>query len=342
MSKNTKNNSTDNIPVETNINLDVVEKTTINTGSKVIDKAYKPTNDGAINNNTETSKINSANTNSSNGISGISGNNAKNTTNKPTDNQKKGISSPEIGKLDYKYSKEFTIFQNELQSLINNNLFILKECKTSKRLLDIKYSDLHSTINYIQISVIVLSTLSGFLQSTKNYFDTAESIVSVSGISISTYISLILSVSKYYKYDEQKERIHNLREKYANLHNKIEYRMDVLGPHTKENLWEHQDVTEKLSDWSKIKVAMDEEYLTLIETKQALTTEFESIMDSKSRNENYIKDRELVLANREKIFKTLEKHTALEKKIKAKAVLTDWESVIQLPDDDLNNWDNPI
>ena len=39
-------------------------------------------------------------------------------------------------------------------------------------------------INYIQISVIAFSTLSGFLQSTKNYFGTDESIVSVSGIGI--------------------------------------------------------------------------------------------------------------------------------------------------------------
>jgi hypothetical protein len=114
-------------------------------------------------------------------------------------------------KTDYKQTREFIIFQNEIKALINNNMFILKECKSSKRLLDIKYSELDTYVNYIQISVIVLSTVSGFLQSTKNYFDTAEALVSVSGITISTYISLILSVSKYYKFDEQKERIHNLR-----------------------------------------------------------------------------------------------------------------------------------
>ena len=336
MSKNTNtknnstDNSTDNIPATTNIDLDVVEKALINGGTKVIDKAMKQINDGAKNTTIDGNK----NTGNGNGI--------RQNVNKPNDSAKKGQTGPERGKLDYKDSKEFTIFQNELHSLINNNLFILKECKTSKRLLDIKYSELNSTINYIQISVIVLSTMSGFLQSTKQYFDTPESIVSVSGISISTYISLILSVSKYYKYDEQKERIHNLREKYANLHNKIEYRMDVLGPHTKENLWEYQDVVEKLADWSKIKIAMDEEYITLIETKQSLTTEFESIMDSKSRNQNYIKDRELVLSNREKVFKTLEQHTALEKKIKAREILTDFTSIIQLPDDDLNNWDDPV
>lgn len=339
MSKNTKNNSTDNIPSATNVDLDVVEKALIKGGNKVINKAMKQINDGATDNHVEPSKVNG---NAGTGTNGNAGTGTGNGNNKPIDNVRKRQTPPENGKLDYKDTKEFTIFQNELQSLINNNLFILKECKTSKRLLDIKYSDLESTINYIQISVIVLSTMSGFLQSTKNYFDTAESIVSVTGISISTYISLILSVSKYYKYDEQKERIHNLREKYANLHNKIEYRMDILGPHTKENLWEHQNVVEKLEEWSKIKIAMDEEYLTLIETKQALTTEFESIMDSKSRNQNYIKDRELVLVNREKVFKTLEKHTDLEKRIKERDVLTDWASVIQLPDDDLNNWDDPV
>lgn len=243
---------------------------------------------------------------------------------------------------NYRQTREFIIFQHELKALINNNLYILKECKSNKRLLDIKYSELNSYVNYIQISVIVLSTISGFLQSTKNYFTTTESIVSVSGITISTYISLILSVSKYYKFDEQKERIHNLRDKYANLHNKIEYRMDILGPHTKEELWEHQDVKEKLSEWSKIKITMDEEYLTMIETKQALTTEFESIMDSKSRNDNYIKDRELVLHNRKQLFHSLVKHKNLEDEINKMNISTDFTSAIQLPDDDLNNWDDPI
>jgi hypothetical protein len=245
-------------------------------------------------------------------------------------------------KTDYKQSREFIIFQHEIKALVNNNMFILKECKSNKRLLDIKYSELNTYINYIQISVIFLSTVSGFLQSTKNYFETAEAVVSVSGITISTYISLILSVSKYYKFDEQKERIHNLRERYANLHNKIEYRMDILGPHTKEELWEHQDVKEKLSEWSKIKIAMDEEYLTLIETKQSLTTEFESIMDSKMKNENYIKDRQLVLHNRLQLFKALKQHKKLEDKIAAQEISTDFTSVIQLPDDDLNNWDDPV
>ena len=242
----------------------------------------------------------------------------------------------------YKETKEFIIFKNELESLINNNLYILKECKANKRLLDIKYASLTTKVNYIQISVIVLSTLSGFLQSTKEYFSTPSNSVTVCGISISTYISLILSVSKYFKFDEKKESVHNLREKYGNLHNKIEFRMDLLGPYTNYKLWEHQDAVFKLKEWSILKKSLEDEYISLIENKQALTTEFESIMDSKSRNKNYIRDRELTLNNREKLFKSMEKHNALETKIKSKNIPTDFTSVIQLPDDDLNNWDDPV
>lgn len=320
MSKNTKpelstTNNVDDIPTNSVINLDISEKVSSSTATATI---TKPAIDLTKKKPNETKPPVVA-------VAPVK---------TPTDQTN--------DKTDYKQTREFVIFQNEIKALINNNMFILKECKSNKRLLDIKYSELNTYINYIQISVIVLSTVSGFLQSTKNYFETAEALVSVSGITISTYISLILSVSKYYKFDEQKERIHNLREKYANLHNKIEYRMDILGPHTKEDLWEHQDVKEKLSEWSKIKIAMDEEYLTLIETKQSLTTEFESIMDSKSKNENYIKDRELVLHNRLQLFKALKKHKKLEGKITAKNISTDFTSAIQLPDDDLNNWDDEV
>ena len=118
--------------------------------------------------------------------------------------------------------------------------------------------------------------------------------------------------------------------------------MDVWGPYTNHSLWEHQDAGEKLKQWTEIKDGMEEEYLSLIETKQALTTEFESIMDSKSRNKNYIRDRDLVLNNRRKLLKALEQHNELEKYIKTKDIPTTFDSLIQLPDDDLNNWDDPV
>ena len=244
---------------------------------------------------------------------------------------------------NFKNKKEFIIFKNQIDAMVQNNLYILKECKENKRLLDLKYDDLNNSINYIQISVIFLSTLSGFLESTKSYFDTPTTAVSISGVTISTYISLILSISKYFKFDESKERIHNLREKYSNLHNKIEYRMDIIGPWLNFKLWEHQDSTIKLKEWNeKVVVAMDEEYITLIETKQALCTEFEIIMDSKSRNEYNIKNKNMVHDNRRKLFTTIKKDWVLEEEFKSSTIPTNFKSSISLPDDDLNNWDDPL
>jgi len=245
-------------------------------------------------------------------------------------------------KDDWYTQKEYVIFKNQFQSMKKNNIVILKESKENKRLLDLKYDDLNNQINMIQTSVIFFSTISGFLQATKEYFNTDNSIVTVSSISISTYISLILSVSKYLKFDEQKERIHNLREKYATLHNKIEFRMDVLGPWTWKELWEHQDPTAKLQQWNSIVEDMDTEYAELIEVKQTLCTEYEIIMDSKSRNKYYIKNRQLNYSNRVKINEWDKKEAQLEKDIEAQREKLPHVKThaVSLPNEDLDNWDD--
>jgi len=236
-------------------------------------------------------------------------------------------------------SKEYKKFHNQLQSLRRNNKFILKECKDSKRLLDLKYQRLTKKINYIQISVIFLSTLSGFMQGTKEHFGTSPTAVTVSGITISTYISLVLSIAKYYKFDENKEKITNLREKYASLHNKLEYRMDVLGPWMNKSLWEHQDHSIKYKEWSIIVTSMDEEYKEIIATKQLLCTEFEIIMDSTSRNKYHIKNKNMEHNNRSNLFGALKKEYALEQHIQNKPEILTFTNSIRLPDDELDNWD---
>ena len=261
----------------------------------------------------------------------------------PSSETRKNIYIGDEKVIDFKNKKEFVIFKNQIDAMVKNNLYILKECKESKRLLDLKYDTLNNSINYIQISVIFLSTISGFMESTKTYFDTPTTAVSISGVTISTYISLILSISKYFKFDESKERIHNLREKYSNLHNKLEYRMDVLGPWLNDTLWEHQDCEAKLKEWNEnIVIVMDEENLTLIETKQALCTEFEIIMDSTSRNQYNIKNKKLIHNNRRQLFQTMRDDWRLEQEFKDSNIPLDFKSSIPLPDDDLNNWDDPL
>ena len=81
---------------------------------------------------------------------------------------------------------QYIIFNSELSNLKKGNMNILKECADSKRLLDLKFLDLTNMINRVQTSVIFLSTISGFLNATKEQFGIAEGIISVISISIST------------------------------------------------------------------------------------------------------------------------------------------------------------
>ena len=243
---------------------------------------------------------------------------------------------------DWYLQKEYIMFKNQLESQRRNNLFILKECKDSKRLLDLRYSNLETKITCIQVSVIFGSTMSGFLQATKEYFDVPTSIVTVFGISMSAYISLLLSISKYYKLDECKEKINTLREKYCELHNKIEYRMDLLGPWTWSKLWEYQDAEKKFKEWTSLVDKLDDEYSKLILTKQSLCTEYENIMDSKSRNIYNIKNKELLYNNRKLLFESHKKEYELEKKIKKNSDMINISNSIKLPDEDLDNWDDEL
>ena len=231
---------------------------------------------------------------------------------------------------------EYVIFHNELKSCLRNNKTVLKECKENKRLLDLKYDDLNNLVNNIQTSVIFVSTLSGFLQATRIQFAVSDTVISIISITISTYISLILSISKYYKLDELKERIQTLREKYSQLHNSLDYRMDVLGPWSAKSLWIHQDPKKKLIEWAKVMQELTREYDEIIETKQSLVTEFENIMDTKSRNQYHIKNRELNYKNRQQLYSWDVKESELEKSM---SQTSRRPSSIVLQHEELDNWD---
>jgi len=241
---------------------------------------------------------------------------------------------------DWFEQTEYVIFKNELKSIKNNYLVVLKECKDNKRLLDLKYDDLNKIVNNIQTSVIFFSTISGFLQATRIQFKISDNIIAIISISISTYISLLLSISKYYKLDEMKEKIQVLREKFSLLHNKLDYQMDVLGPWMEKNVWIYQDPKLKLSEWAKLFSNLNEEYDSIIETKKDLVTEFEIIMDTKSRNYYHIKNRELNYSNRKKINEWDIKEHELELAISKTQVRQDSRPSISLKHEELDNWDD--
>ena len=222
-----------------------------------------------------------------------------------------------------------------------NNVIILKECKDNKRLLDLKYDDLNTTVNNIQTSVIFCSTLSGFIQATRVQFSIPDEISSIISITIATYISLILSISKFYKLDEIKEKIQTLREKYSLILNKLDHRMDVIGPWGAKKLWIHQDPVQKFKEWKKLSTTLDEDYEDIIKDKQSLVTEFEVIMDTKSRNIYFVKNRQFNYTNRELLYNWDKKETELEKRI-AKENVNRRPSSIKLQHEELDNWGDDV
>lgn len=244
--------------------------------------------------------------------------------------------------IDWFSQREYIMFKHELTSQRKINNFILKECKDNKRLLDLKCDDLTKTVNNIQTSVIFVSTLSGFLQATKMQFGIPSDYIEVISITISTYIALILSISKYYKLDELKEQIQNLREKYSLLHNKIEHRMDVLGPWNNKHLWEYKIASDKLAEWREVLADMHEQYRNIIETKQSLTTEFEIIMDTISRNKYNSINAYLNFNNRTELFTVQTKEADLENTIVSKQVHFPKHAhpTILLQHEVLDNWED--
>ena len=95
---------------------------------------------------------------------------------------------------------------------------------------------------------------------------------------------MILSLSKFFKLDEKKESIHNLREKFAEVHNKIRYRLDTLKPWGYEEFIHEHDCKEKYQKWETEKEHTYNDYYKIIEGKQSLFMEFEKLIDSRLKN----------------------------------------------------------
>ena len=243
---------------------------------------------------------------------------------------------------------DFNKFKYEFFASKRNNLHILAESKECKRLLDLKYNDLVNIINRIQTSVIFTSTVSGFVQATKLQFGFGDIANSIISITIATYISLVLSISKYYGLDELKERIQLLREKYSLLLNEIDFNMDKLGPWSYRNAWLNADTNLKYQQWKKDERLVIENYNNIVTTKKDLTSEYEDIMDTKSRNYYHIENKRLNLKNRENVYNWEKKEDDLEVQIakdkKARIEASNRDQIdlrrnsIILGTEELDNW----
>lgn len=194
---------------------------------------------------------------------------------------------------DPELSKKRSIIKRERDHCVKVNTELLRQCKEHKKILDMRYDDIYTYITVIQTSVIVLSTISSFIQALGPNIELTNDTEFTICLVVTTYISIILSLAKFFKLDDKKEGIHNLREKFAELHNKIRYRLDTLKPWSSSEFINVHDHNDKYKKWEVEKEKTYMDYDKIIEDKQGLFMEFEKLIDSK------LKNRYLVLINEE-------------------------------------------
>ena len=97
----------------------------------------------------------------------------------------------------------------------------LDYCKTTRNVTLLKYHDLAFIINIIQISVIVVSTCITFFETIREDINIDEDKQRVLAVVLSTYIALIVAISRFLKFDEKKEQFSKLSEKWNQTINKM-------------------------------------------------------------------------------------------------------------------------
>lgn len=97
----------------------------------------------------------------------------------------------------------------------------LDYCKNTRNITLLKYHDLAFVINIIQISVIVVSTSITFFETIREQLEIQENNQKLVSVCLSTYIALIVAISRFLKFDELKEQFSKLSEKWNQTINKM-------------------------------------------------------------------------------------------------------------------------
>jgi hypothetical protein len=90
----------------------------------------------------------------------------------------------------------------------------------NKAILSLKYDSISFKINCIQISVIVFSALITFIETLNALYELNDSVGTVLPILFATYIAISLSIMRFFKMDETKEKIGKILENFSYIINK--------------------------------------------------------------------------------------------------------------------------
>jgi len=159
---------------------------------------------------------------------------------------------------------------------INENM--LETGLKKKVLLELKYHELTSKIGWIQISIIIASTAITFIQTADGVFEFPEAfIATIVSISLSTYVALILAISRFFKFDELKEQIVNLLSTYALYINKLKIRKQILIDHNFD--YYKRDIDNEYLEWGKLKNVFEKDGSA--ELKVSIDNEIDMLLTKK-------------------------------------------------------------
>lgn len=169
-----------------------------------------------------------------------------------------------------------------------------------KKVLELKYYYLSRKYSIIQCSVILLSTLSAFIQGIEQLTEIVRlkpGTVSIITLIISTLISLLLSIAKFFKISERKESISNLLENISHFNNKVianikkikywKVNIEVNNENKEENN------NKEISDWNTFSSKIKDDINVFFEEKLEIMNGYESLIDTYERTKYDIQSLEI-------------------------------------------------
>ena len=197
------------------------------------------------------------------------------------------------------------INQNKIEEkvLIYKKLFksLLKKCKIAKSKIDVFHCTLYKINSIIQLTVILFSATSTFLQALMpgnrngdiiltNSTDLISSetlededyinFLDTTTLAITSYSSLIISFARHFKIEERIGVASNLIERFSDIISRIQYDIEILKPwesrkRIKSSLdIERTDTTSKddskNSEWITIEATIKKEYIQILDIKKEI------------------------------------------------------------------------
>ena len=162
--------------------------------------------------------------------------------------------------------------------------------------LDERYSRYNTIIDSMQIMIIVFSASAAFIQGGNSIFNISDNVLRFIGLCVSSCTALALSVAKYYKLDEQKESMNNLRQQCSDLVSELGAREDRLNTLCSKEIWAGPPGAPPppaVTAWENERDEMYNSLKTMIQKKQSLVAIFDQLMDSQE-------SKKLILASKNK------------------------------------------